>query len=92
MPLTHLHQLTMLKDILSEHLSDETGTISEYAQLNRLIDSLLSNELVSDEMKNQLQTLLTYSQKGESSTNTEEHIADHYTLITDWISDIENFI
>lgn len=92
MPLTHLHQITMLKDILSEHLSDENGTISEYAQLNRLIESLLINEKVSDDMKLQLQTILTYSQKGETSTNSEEHIAIHHSLITDWIQDIENFI
>lgn len=91
MPLTHLHQLTMLKDILTEHLSDESGTISEYAQLNRLIESLLTNDNVSEDIKSQLHTIKLYSQQGEISTNSEEHIAIHHSIITQWVNEIDNF-
>ena len=43
MPLQYQDQVSLLKDILTNHQTDCCGSVSEYEQLERLIKSLLVN-------------------------------------------------
>lgn len=91
MPLNHSDQLNMLKDILSEHLSDSNGTVSEYEQMDRLVKSLLDNDGISEEMKQQLQEIQSYSEIGKQSMDSQEHIFENQNNLNQWIEGMDQF-
>ncbi len=91
MQLNHEHQLMLLKDILSEQQSECCGTISEYEQLERLIQSLLANDAIHDHLKQSLKNIYQYSQKGKNSRDSAQHITEYDQHITNWIEDLNMF-
>ncbi len=88
LPLNHQHQLSILKDILSEHLSEHDGTVSEYEQIERLVESLLNNDLVSNQAKQQLKEIHQYSHIGKESSDSSEYISDHQDDLTQWVDEM----
>ncbi len=66
MAINHEHQLTVLKDILSEHQLDRSGTVAECEQIERLAKSLIANDAVHSELKQTLSHIYTYSQNGKT--------------------------
>jgi hypothetical protein len=91
MPLNHEHQMTILKDILTNHQSDCCGTVSECEQLERLIKSLMANDNVTSEMKSMLNDVYSYSQAGKYSSDLDQHISDHQEQISQWIGGMDSF-
>ncbi|MDG4656473.1 YtzH-like family protein [Ectobacillus antri] len=91
MPLTHEHQVGILKDILTNHQSDCCGTVSECEQVERLVESLMNNHAVDDELKAMLGDVYHYSQTGKSSSDLGQHISNHQEQITGWISGMDSF-
>lgn len=91
MPLSHEHQMSVLKDILTNHQSDCCGTVSECEQLERLIKSLMTNDTISNDMKATLNDVYYYSQSGKYSADLDQHISSHQAQISEWISGMDSF-
>jgi len=91
MPLNGQHQLSILQDILTNHQVDCSGTVSECQQIERLIQSLLSNQQVDEQMKNTLLDVYNYSQHGQNAKNIDEHIIQHKDNLSMWVDNINNF-
>ncbi|QKE75232.1 hypothetical protein HPK19_22115 [Arthrobacter citreus] len=91
MPLNHEHQLTILRDILMNHQSDCCGTVSECEQLERLVQSLLTNDQVTDDVKAMLNDIYYYSQSGKYSSDLDQHINNHQNQLSQWVSDFNTY-
>ncbi|AMX82565.1 hypothetical protein GS3922_02125 [Geobacillus subterraneus] len=88
MPLDHSHQLTVLRDILSEHQLDCCGTVSECEQIERLVKSLLANDEVSTNVKQILPNIYAYGQGGKYSPDVNAHISAHQAQLADWVNEL----
>lgn len=62
MPLSHEHQMSLLKDILTNHQSDCCGSVSECEQVERLVKSLMVNMDIDSNVKTILTEIYDYSQ------------------------------
>ncbi len=91
MPLSHQDQVNLLHDILTNHLEDCCGTVSEYEQLERLIQSLLENQAVPKEMEPLLYEIYSYSQAGKNSQNPDALITQHQQQLNEWVEEIKTF-
>ncbi|WP_088043158.1 YtzH-like family protein [Bacillus sp. EAC] len=91
MPLNHEHQLTILRDILMNHQSDCCGTVSECEQLERLVQSLLTNDQVTDDVKSMLNDVYYYSQSGKYSSDLDQHITSHQNQLSQWVTDFDSY-
>jgi hypothetical protein len=88
MPLNHQDQVTLLKDILTNHQTDCCGSVSECEQLERLVKSLLVNTEVNQNVKNILQEVYQYSQYGAGTADLDEHILTNQSNLSEWVSNI----
>lgn len=88
MAINHEHQLTVLKDILSEHHLDRSGTVSECEQIERLAKSLIANDAVHSELKQTLSHIYTYSQSGKNATDLSSHIDQHEQQLAEWMDQL----
>lgn len=91
MPLDHQHQMTILKDILSNHKEDGLGTVSECEQVERLAKSLIANESITNELKNTLTDVYSYSQQGKSATDLDAHVNSHEEQLSQWVEDFNTY-
>jgi len=91
MPLNHEHQMTILKDILTNHQSDCCGTVSECEQLERIIQSLMINDQLDAGVKNTLNDIYYYSQSGKYSSDLDQHISNHQQQLSQWVSDFDQY-
>ncbi|RFA33705.1 hypothetical protein CAI16_13830 [Virgibacillus dokdonensis] len=86
MELNTNNQLTLLIDLLDEHRTDLCGSVSEYQQITRLVNSLMQNSAISDqEIQELLPEIYDYGKNGESSQNMEAHITANNTQLATWI-------
>jgi hypothetical protein len=90
MPLNHEHQMTVLKDILTNHQCDCCGTIAECEQMERIIKSLMTNDNVADDTRTMLNDVYYYSQSGKYSPDLDQHISNHQNELSQWISGIDS--
>lgn len=88
MPLNHEHQMTILKDILSDHRIDCCGTVSECEQIERLVKSLMGNEQVESHVKNVLPSIYDYGQTGKYSADLDSHIASYQQQLSEWVDQL----
>ncbi|BBW95205.1 MULTISPECIES: YtzH-like family protein [Geobacillus] len=88
MPLDHTHQLTILRDILSEHQLDCCGTVAECEQIERLVKSLLANNEVSANVKDILPNIYAYGQGGKFTADLNAHISAHQRELADWVDQL----
>jgi len=91
MPLSHDHQVTLLKDILNNHQTDCCGSVSECEQLERLVKSLMVNNQIDSNVKNILQEVYQYSQNGTQSGDLDQHILSNQENLSQWVNDIDQF-
>lgn len=91
MPLNHQDQVTLLKDILSNHQTDCCGSVSECEQLERLVKSLMVNEQVDQNVKNILEEIYAYSQRGAQTAELEQHILTNQENLSEWVSSIDQY-
>lgn len=93
LPLNIHHQLALMLDILNEQAAYKSGTVSEYEQISRLIQSMMSDPALTDnELKSILPALYDYCKQGAVSTSSEEHITAHKSYLNEWMQTIENSI
>ncbi|WP_108671333.1 YtzH-like family protein [Peribacillus acanthi] len=91
MPISHQHQLSLLKDILTNHQSDNCGSASECEQVERLVQSLLTNDQYSEETKSILQEISKYSQTGSTTENLDGHITSYNQQLLQWVENMDSF-
>lgn len=91
MPLSQQHQVTILKDILTNHQSDCCGSVSECEQVERLVKSLLANGQVNQQIIPILNEIYTYSQNGKSTDNLDNHINTHQDQLSSWVDSIDQY-
>lgn len=88
MPLEYQHQISILKDILSNHQTDCCGSVAECEQMERLIKSLMVNSNLNQDFKNVLQDIYSYSQTGKYTQHLNNHIHSHQNQLSAWVNDI----
>lgn len=91
MPLNQTDQMHILKDILSNQQTDCCGTVAECEQMERIIKSLMINTNIDQNVKAVLQDIYSYSQDGKYTQALDNHIDNHRTELSQWISDIDSF-
>lgn len=91
MPLSHQDQVTILKDILSNHQTDCCGSVSECEQLERLVKSLMVNTQVDQNVQNILQDVYQYSQRGVGTADLDQHILSNQDNLSAWVDHIDQF-
>lgn len=91
MPLSHQDQVTLLKDILTNHQTDCSGSVSECEQLERLVKSLMVNTQVDQNVKNILQEVYQYSQHGVGTADLDQHILSNQDNLSEWVTNIDQF-
>ena len=90
MPLGYNDQMSVLKDILSNHQSDCCGTVSECQQIERLIKSMLGNDAANEQVKNTLYNIYDYSQNAKNTQHLDEHIQTHQQDLSQWVSELNS--
>ncbi|QQZ11455.1 YtzH-like family protein [Heyndrickxia vini] len=85
MPLSHLDQITLLKDILNNHQVDCCGSVSECEQLERLVKSLMTDPHINDSVKSVLQEVYDYSQNGQYTQHLNSHIESNQENLSQWV-------
>jgi hypothetical protein len=91
MPLSHNDQVTLLKDILSNHQTDCCGSVAECEQLERLVKSLMVNTQINQNVKGILQDVYNYSQTGAQTADLDQHILSNQENLSQWVNDIGQF-
>jgi hypothetical protein len=91
LPLSHEDQVTLLKDILSNHQTDCCGSVAECEQLERLVKSLMVNTEVNQNVKSILQEVYQYSQNGAQTADLDEHILSNQENLSTWVNNIDQF-
>jgi len=83
--LTVHNQLTLLHDLLDEHVSHNNGSVAEYQQIKRLVQSLIANNQVSnDQLLQLLPEIYNYGLQGEVVQSLPDHITDNKENIETW--------
>jgi hypothetical protein len=91
MPLSHQDQVTLLKDILSNHQTDCCGSVSECEQLERIVKSLMVNTQMDQNVKNILQEVYEYGQHGAQTADLDQHILSNQENLSQWVNNIDLF-
>ncbi|MGG4467446.1 YtzH-like family protein [Paenibacillus alvei] len=91
MPITHEHQLGILKDILNNHQEDCCGSVSECEQLERLVISLKVNGNIDQNILPILEEISQYSQRGIQANNLNNHIQSSQEQLSQWVDGINDF-
>ncbi len=85
MTLTIQNQLTLLHDLLDEQMVDKSGSIAEYQQIKRLVQTMMSKNYISDEqLLNLLPEIYNYGIRGEIAQCLTEHIVSNEANIEIW--------
>ncbi|ASB87878.1 YtzH-like family protein [Bacillus sonorensis] len=91
MGLNQENQIDLLKDILSDHQTDCSGTVAECEQVERIIKSLMANTNLDVNLKGVLEDIYLYSQRGRASSSINDHILAHQDRLTQWVEEIDSF-
>jgi hypothetical protein len=91
MPLSHQDQVTLLKDILSNHQTDCCGSVSECEQIERIVKSLMVNTQMDQNVKNILQEVYEYGQHGAGTADLDQHILSNQENLSQWVNEIDQF-
>ncbi|MED1203153.1 YtzH-like family protein [Heyndrickxia acidicola] len=91
MPLTHQHQLSLLKDILNEHQTECCGSVAECEQLERLVKSLMVNPNIQENLMSTLDEVYQYGQSGRNSPNLDNHILSHQENLSQWVDHVNSY-
>lgn len=85
MTLTIQNQLTLLHDLLDEQITDKSGSIAEYQQIKRLVQTMISKNYITDgQLLNLLPEIYNYGLRGEIAQCLTEHIVSNEENIEIW--------
>ncbi|MBS4173863.1 YtzH-like family protein [Bacillus sp. FJAT-49736] len=91
MPLSHRDQMTLIKDILSNHQTDACGSVAECEQLKRLVKSLLVNPSINNNIRPILEQVYSYSQDGMNTQHLDDHILSNQNNLSKWVEDMNSY-
>jgi len=91
MPIDHINQINLLKDILQNHQEDCCGSVAECEQLERLVKSLMANTNLDQNVKPILEEIYKYSQTGKYTQDLDSHIESNQNEISNWVNEIGKF-
>jgi len=89
MTLTLTDKLNLVKDILTTHHSDGIAHTSEYEQLYRIVQNLLSDRNTSAQVTI-LQAIDDYCSKGLALTDYTNHLTENKDSIAMWIHSLDS--
>lgn len=89
MCLTIHNQLTLLYDLLDEHISFKTVSAGEYQQIKKLVQKIINEKEVDKELHAILPEIYSYGIKGERVPSLDDHITDYEPNIRNWMQQIE---
>lgn len=85
MTLTVHNQLTLLHDLLDEQIADKTGSIAEYRQIKRLVQTMIAkNHVTNEQLLNLLPEIYNYGRMGEIAQCLTDHITSNEENIEIW--------
>lgn len=90
MPLQTSDQVRLLADLLQNQQTDCCGSNQECEQMERLVQSLLSNPNTAQEMKSILEDISVYSKSGSTTQELDQHITSYQSNLGDWASQLNN--
>lgn len=79
------NQLTLLHDLLDEHITYKKVSIDEYKQIKKLVQSIITNRNVEGELLNILPEIYYYGIKGENAQSLFAHIIENEHKIKRWL-------
>ena len=90
MTLTITDQLNLLHDLLDEQTINSTGSIAEYQQIKRLVQTMIAkNKVTNEELLQLLPEIYNYGRIGEIAQNLPEHITTNKDNIQNWTNAIQ---
>ncbi|KAB2338879.1 hypothetical protein F7731_04840 [Cytobacillus depressus] len=92
MPISQQDKLTLLIDILNNHQMDCCGSVSECEQLKRLVKSLMAHRELNHHAQPVLEEIYYYSQHGAQTSQLDNHIEAHQAELSQWITEMNQFL
>ncbi|HLS23621.1 MAG TPA: YtzH-like family protein [Pseudogracilibacillus sp.] len=80
------NQLTLLHDLLNDHITYKTVSIDEYKQIKKLVQSIITNRKIEEQLLTILPEIYYYSIKGESAQSLPSHILENEQKIKRWLT------
>ncbi len=87
MAINYYHQLTLLKDILANQLTEDYGSHDEFHQLQSLVQSLVQNNATPEDLK---QTLLSIEQYAYQHDKEGAHSHLGKVDLDSWIQQVNH--
>lgn len=82
------NQLTLLHDLLEEHVIYKTVAIDEYKQIKKLVQAIMTSRHITEELQAVLPEIYYYGIKGEHAQSLLAHINEHEQNIKRWLMKI----
>lgn len=82
------NQLTLLHDLLNEHVTYKNVSIDEYKKIKKLVQSIITNRHVHRELLAILPEIYYYGIRGENAHSLFAHIIDNEQKLKRWIMTI----
>lgn len=79
------NQLTLLHDLLDEHITYKNVTTNEYKQIKKLVQSMSTNRTIEKELLHILPEIYYYGLKGENASSYAAHILENEKKIKHWL-------
>ncbi len=89
MTITARDQIGMIREILYNHKTDCCGQVSEYQQIQRLIQSLVAKGSLNEQEKQTMYDIYQYTQTGVNGRNIDNHITNHDESLGKWIHELD---
>jgi|SRR5699024_822556 len=80
------NQLTLLHDLLDDHVTYKTVSINEYQQIKKLVQAIMTNRNVKGELLSVLPEIYYYGIKGENAQSLFAHIDENEQKIKRWLA------
>ncbi|MDF2557116.1 MAG: hypothetical protein K0R71_944 [Bacillales bacterium] len=90
MTISKENHITLLKDILSTHCQDCSGSSSQYAQASRIVDNLLVEFGQEEDIKKVLSEIQNYCKQGTQLSYHTDHINENQTAISKWVEHLHS--
>lgn len=79
------NQLTLLHDLLDDHVTYKTVSFDEYKQIKKLVQAIVANGKVKGELQSVLPEIYYYGIKGERAQSLFAHINENEHKIKQWL-------
>lgn len=89
MYLTVNNQLTLLHDLLDEHMTYKSVSTDEYRKIKKLVQTMIANKEMDSKLLTILPEIYYYGIKGEVAHSFDEHITENENKIQQWLETLQ---